>query len=211
MPFFPMYIDLTDKKVLVVGGGRVALQKIKVLIEFEPAITVVADSFSSDFLNYISDKDINVLEKKFEDSDISDEDDYTVVVAATNNLEVNRRIYQLCISNKIPVNVVDNPGLCTFIFPSIYVNQNLVCSVSTAGESPVLTQYIKELLIKQLPANIGEISSRMGKIREKMKLTEPDMQKRKIKLRRILEQLIEDNNTTTEETISRISEGQSKI
>ena len=211
MPFFPMYIDLTDKKVLVVGGGRVALQKIKVLIEFEPAITVVADSFSSDFLNYISDKDINVLEKKFEDSDISEEDDYTVVVAATNNLEVNRRIYQLCISNKIPVNVVDNPGLCTFIFPSIYVNQNLVCSVSTAGESPVLTQYIKELLIKQLPANIGEISSRMGKIREKMKLTEPDMQKRKIKLRRILEQLIEDNNTTTEETISRISEGQSKI
>lgn len=211
MPFFPMYIGLTDKKVLVVGGGRVALQKIKVLIEFEPAITVVADSFSSDFLNYISDKDINVLEKKFEDSDISEEDDYTVVVAATNNLEVNRRIYQLCISNKIPVNVVDNPGLCTFIFPSIYVNQNLVCSVSTAGESPVLTQYIKELLIKQLPANIGEISSRMGKIREKMKLTEPDMQKRKIKLRRILEQLIEDNNTTTEETISRISEGQSKI
>ena len=188
MSYFPAFIDLQEeKKILIVGGGKTALHKVKVLLPFNVSIDVV-EIFMNEELVELGKKEekLTLYKKSFYDEMISP-DVYHLVIAATNNRVVNHRISTLCKAEKLLVNVVDDPEECTFIFPSIVKRGDIICGISSSGTCPPVTQYIKEKLYDLLPDNIGDITEHLGILREQMKEDIPDHKQRSAALKNELE------------------------
>ncbi|MGN0522592.1 MAG: bifunctional precorrin-2 dehydrogenase/sirohydrochlorin ferrochelatase [Eubacterium sp.] len=163
MTLFPFFEDIDGKAFLVIGGGKVAKGKVERLKQFTQNIIVVAEK------TQISD--VKVLNKKFEEADL-DLGDY--VICATDDRELNKRISLLCQRKSIPVNIVDNPELCTFIFPSLIKKGDLTIGISTGGKSPLTAQYIRKEIECLLPEDIDKIIDEMGELRETLKKEIPD-------------------------------------
>jgi uroporphyrin-III C-methyltransferase/precorrin-2 dehydrogenase/sirohydrochlorin ferrochelatase/precorrin-2 dehydrogenase/sirohydrochlorin ferrochelatase len=119
-----------------------------------------------------------------------------MVIAATGDESLNHEIAELCRARGIPINSVDQPEDCTFIFPSYIRKQNLVGAISSGGNSPVLTQYLKERLSHELTDELGEIGEYMGDIRAYVREEVPEEGKRRQLYRRILNELIENGETS---------------
>ena len=183
MAFFPMMMELNNKKVLVIGGGEEGKKKTEVLSSFGARITLIAKDALPEAIALAECYE----EKGFEDSDIT-EVEYTLIVAATDDRKLNERISRLAQRKRIPVNIVDDMELCTFIFPAILKENDVVCAVSSGGKSPYITQYIKERIAKILPKKIGEINDRMGECRIRAKREIPDVGKRRKYLKSKLEE-----------------------
>lgn len=141
-PFFPMMIDLSGKKVLVAGGGKIASRRTETLIRCGADVTAVSPEFCDDFPN-VSRR----ISREFQPSDIDDEK-LTLIIAATDNREVNHIIYSTAKSKSIPVNVADCQKECDFFFPSLINSGHVAASVSTAGLSSSLTRRLSDRLRK---------------------------------------------------------------
>ena len=115
MQNYPIFMNLQDQKCLVVGAGPVALRKIRLMQSAGAKITVIAPDMCDEIESEFKDS-ITYLAREFEDNDIND---YRLITAATNFPEVNERVSHLAQAKNIPVNVVDQPELCSFITPSI--------------------------------------------------------------------------------------------
>lgn len=170
MACFSICIDIENKKCLVVGGGTVAERKIKQLAEFGADVTVVAENVCREVRLLGEQQSVHVFIRPFEECDV---DGMCLVVAATDDMDVNREISSACDSRKIPVNVVDRKELCSFYFPAIIKDEELVVSVSTGGTSPLLASELKERLEDFLMGdntnNYGRAAVIMGKYREYIK------------------------------------------
>ena len=123
---FPMFVDIENKKILVVGGGNVGLRRIGVLISFKADITLVSDR-----LDGAVPEGVRLIHRAFEDGDI--EKNYFFVIAATDNRAVNHRIYELCAQKDIPVSVCDCPEESTFFFPAVCKNDRLSVGIVSDG------------------------------------------------------------------------------
>ena len=160
-----MFVDLTNQPCLVVGGGTVAYRKVRTLLDFDAAVVVVAEEISDSIVELAAQADnrVKLCKKSFEETDC---DGMTIVVAATDDIFLNHRIAQYCKQNGIMENAVDQKGDCSFIFPSYRKEKNLVAAFSSGGNSPVLTQYLKEKEKPILTPFLGELNEYMGEIRE---------------------------------------------
>ncbi len=155
--YFPMLYNLENKKILIVGGGNIALHKLKILSKFKADITVLSSEIKFDY-----DK---VILKDFEQNDV---DDYDIVIGATNDEYVNTAIYLSCKERKIPVNIVDDKDKSDFIFPAMIVKENLVVSVSTMGASPTASAKIRDEIEENLPLDIEEKIEKLSQYRKKL-------------------------------------------
>jgi precorrin-2 dehydrogenase/sirohydrochlorin ferrochelatase len=124
MIFLPISLNISDKKILVIGGGRVAYQKIKLLLPFTQNITVVAKEINNDIINL----PITTICKAYAPSDL---DGFYLVYAATNLFELNKNVYYDAHSKGILVNVVDNVPYCDFVSPAIYKKKNMTVAVGS--------------------------------------------------------------------------------
>lgn len=185
MSYFPMFIDLKDKKCLIVGGSNIALQKVNVLLDFTNDITIIAPSI----MNEIKNKDVCCIEKTFE---VNDLDLMDIVVATTNDKELNHNISILCKERNIMVNVVDQKEDCTFIFPSYIKQQDLIAAFSSSGNSPVLTQYLKEENKKIVTKELGDFNHFLGNNRTLIK-QEISYDKRKKFYQELLNKVLDDS------------------
>lgn len=160
-----MFVDLTNQPCLVVGGGTVAYRKVRTLLDFDAAVVVVAEEICDSIVELAAQADnrVELQTKSFEETDC---DGMTIVVAATDDIFLNHRIAQYCKQNGIMVNAVDQKEDCSFIFPSYRKEKNLVAAFSSGGNSPVLTQYLKEKEEPILTPFLGELNEYMGEIRE---------------------------------------------
>ena len=138
-PFFPMMINLEGRKVLVVGGGNVASRRANTLITCGAEVVAVSPDFIDDF----PAETVRVI-RRFTPEDITP--DISLVIAATNDRNVNSLIHATAKSMSIPVNVADNPAECDFIFPSLIASGHVAASVCTAGISPDLTRRLSDRL-----------------------------------------------------------------
>ena len=194
MSYFPIYMNIKNEdKVLLIGGGKVALQKLKVLIDNQINIHLVAEQVDLSIYEYLSGYENSETAVEMELSEYREEllnDDYSFVIAATNDRELNSRIAAASKERNIPVNVVDDPELSTFIFPSIIKRGDLVIGISSSGKAPAVTQYYKERFAQQLPDNIEEILESVGEYRDQIKNDVRDHKKRAAMIReRFLEML----------------------
>ena len=170
MPYFPIFTDIKDKTVLIAGGGRMAARKLKSLAAFKPCVVLCAPEISGETEGTIKKLkaqglEIRLIKRPFEENDLKG---VFICIAATDNRQVNASISGLCGKKGIPVNVVDDPGLCSFNFPALVLRGELTVGISTAGLSPTAAGGTRRLIDGMLPDNAGDIVSYMGSIREKV-------------------------------------------
>ncbi|WP_189400284.1 siroheme synthase CysG [Arenicella chitinivorans] len=170
MQHFPIFVTLNSQPCLVVGGGPVALRKIRLLRKADAAITVVAPAICTELESEFG-AEITHIAREFNPDDIGG---YRLIIAATNVAAVNQRISELAQAVNVPVNVVDQPDLCSFITPSIIDRSPVLIAVSTGGQAPVLARTLRTRLEAFIPASYGTLASAMGRFRDKLKGVLPE-------------------------------------
>ena len=165
---FPIFLKLEELNVLVVGGGKIGLEKLNAIINNSPAtpVTIVAGNISNK-IKTLAQKYPNVLlkEKSFEPADLDDKD---IVIVAINDKATSIHIRALAKEKKILANVADTPDLCDFYLSSIVQKGNLKIAISTNGKSPTMAKRLKETLDDVLPNKLNKILNNMETIRKKM-------------------------------------------
>lgn len=184
MAYFPFYIDIEKKDILVVGGGAVALRKVEKLLPFNPVITVV----SPEICNEIVRLGVKTVKRVFADSDL---DGMFCVISATNNSQVNEHICRLCSAKNIPVNTVDDKERCTFIFPALVKENGITAGITTSGKSPVYAKYVKEQLIQLLENINADTVDVLWKYRAAIKASINNEEERKEIFTRLLNMCVE--------------------
>ena len=198
MAYFPMFVQLKNKKCLVIGGGRIAFRKIEVLKDFEADVTVIAPEMIPQIRQIDKVRRIfrTFMEKDFKEADL--------VVAATDDQKVNSEISQICRQQKIPVNAVDQKEDCSFIFPSYVKEGEVVAAFSSGGQSPLITQYLKEKIKPDLNEELGQIAQILGNLRNLAKSCIATEQERKAFYRELLQIGLEDIDLLEEQRINEI-------
>ena len=196
MAYFPMFVNLKDQLCLVVGGGMVAYRKVKVLLDFEARVVVVGENICDKIYEIAKKSNQLELQKKcFEDADC---DNMFMVIAATDDKELNHHIVGICNSKGIMVNAVDQKEDCSFIFSSYIKEKNLIAAFSSGGNSPVLAQYLKSQEKEILTPFLGELNEYMGKIRKRVIEKNDTEEKRKEIFKEIVNTAIENGELPQE-------------
>ncbi len=166
---FPVFIQLERLRVLIVGGGPVAVEKLQALLANAPCtrIRIVAAQFSGELLHIAADKDrVELIQKSYSSGDLYDAD---IVIVAVNNIVTAEEIRNDAKARKILVNVADTPALCDFYLGSIVQKGNLKIAISTNGKSPTIAKRVKETLQEVIPNEMDELLDNMQQIRNQLK------------------------------------------
>ncbi len=176
MDYFPVFLDLKQQPCLVVGAGEVAARKISLLFKAGAKITVIAAKVSDTVAAMQSSHHLTLVEKPFAANDLHD---YRLVVSATNSEETNRLVAKTAGEKNIPVNVVDCPALCSFIFPAIIDRTPIVAAVSSGGAAPVLARLLRAKIESVIPASFGRLAQLAEKFRPvvKQEIKEPEQRR----------------------------------
>ncbi len=166
MDFLPIFLRLKHRPCLVVGGGEIAARKVDLLRRVEADITLVAPDLCSELQTLAGEGTINWHQGKFQADDLGDS---VLVIAATADSAVNRTVFELAHNRNLPVNVVDQPQLCSFIFPSIVDRSPVVVAVSTGGASPVLARLLRTRLETMIPGGYGRLAQMLAGYRNAVK------------------------------------------
>jgi len=165
MSYFPMYMDMNSQKILLVGGGNIALEKLEKLLDFTTDISIISIEAIPQVLDKIKRFSLNFMQKPYSVGDI---DGFDIVIVATNTIELHKQIYLESRDKRVLVNSVDDTAYCDFIFPSYIKQDDLIISFSTSGASPAFAKAIKEYITTQIPTNIGDFLAKMKALRTQM-------------------------------------------
>ena len=174
MSVFPFFFELSGKKGVIIGGGKIALEKVEALAGFGADLNLVAPDILPEIEEYSF---VNCIRKDFTPADLSGAD---YCIAATGNRTINEEIYKICRAKKVPVNVVDNQDLCDFIFPSVVKKGKLVAGITSSGASPAVAVHLRKEFEKVIPDDIEEILDYLAGIRPyiKEKIQDPTVRRR---------------------------------
>jgi len=176
MKYLPIFYDLSVCPCLVVGAGEIAARKVRQLRKAEASVIVVAPEICKELKDLAESKEINYISEKFSEELLGEK---MLVIAATNDEEVNKKVSELAKAQNIPVNVVDNPDLCSFIMPSIVDRDPVQIAISTGGASPVLARLLRARLESLIPVSYGRLAQLMARFRGHVKQRYPKMQERR--------------------------------
>lgn len=168
MSYFPLFVDLKDKNILVVGGGNVAFRKIVKLLPFEAKITIVSPKICSEIAELlVQNKNLTYKQKSV---DIDDIKNAYIAITATDEASVNAFVAQNCKNNNIFVNSVDDIENCSFIFPALIKKDSFVMGCTTSGKAPYVSAYLKNIIENDIPENLDEIIENIAILRQELKL-----------------------------------------
>lgn len=173
----PIFISVRGKKCLVVGGGEVATRKISMLLKAGAQIVVLAPALCAVLAEWYAEQKITWQPEEFEAASL---EGYWLVIAATDDHAVNKTVSQAAQACRIPVNVVDQPDLCTFTMPSIIDRSPIVIAISSGGAAPVLSRLLRARLETLIPAAYGELARLAGKFRKQVQKQLPEGNARRI-------------------------------
>src|SRR5512134_2098523 len=166
MDFLPIFLDLRAQPCLVVGGGDVAARKCALLLRAGARVTVLAPQLGDALGAQRAAGRVAHRAAGFRDEDL---EGFAVVIAATSDEVLNRTVAAAARARRIPVNVVDQPALCSFILPSIVERAPLTVAVSSGGASPVLARLLRARLESLVPAGYGRLAALAGEFRDRVK------------------------------------------
>lgn len=184
MAYLPVFIDVKNKPCLVVGGGPVACRKMEVLLRYEADVRVVAKEVCEEICVRLPASSIRlgqVTEEEIQEA--------TLVIAATGSREVNHETVMLCQRYRIPVNVVDAPEECTFLFPSVVKKGDISIGINTGAQSPLVSKQIRKDIEQAVPDYYAEIAMQMGKLRAYLRAHVPEEKQRRNILQRVAEEV----------------------
>jgi precorrin-2 dehydrogenase/sirohydrochlorin ferrochelatase len=163
--YYPILVDLSGQKVVVVGGGNVAQRKIESLLQYEAEVLVVARDLTPGLSRYMEQGKITHLGREFQKDQV---DDAILVIAATDDPALNRLVSTSARDKGILVNAVDQPGDCTFIVPSVLKRGDLIIAVSTSGKSPALARRVRKDLESHFGEEYESVLILMGNLRKEI-------------------------------------------
>ena len=166
---FPIFLKLEELDTLIVGGGAVGLEKLNGLIKSSPQarITMVAEKFTDEIRSIATNqKKIRLVERKFRIRDLQSKD---LVILATDDQGLHKRIRIQARKRRLLVNVADTPELCDFYLGSVVTKGNIKVGISTNGKSPTIAKRMREFFEDVLPDNTNELLDNMQKIRAQIK------------------------------------------
>ncbi|MGP5553443.1 uroporphyrinogen-III C-methyltransferase [Psychrobacter celer] len=172
MNTFPLFFKLENRKVLIVGGGDVALRKADLLSRAGAAITILAPDISTEIQALLSDDKHELIYKNYNKSYMTGA---RVIIAATDDETLNHQIHADATALNIPVNVVDTPHLCDFIFPAIVDRNPIIIGISSNGKAPVLARLLRARLETLIPQGYGKLAKLAGEFRSEVKRKIPTL------------------------------------
>lgn len=174
---YPIYlVGLEHKHVLVVGGGNVALRKVNDLLEADARVTVISPTLAPELRALAEAERITVIERPYREGDLCNA---FLVIAATNDPNVNQRIWQEAERCGRLVNAVDDPAHCHFITPAVIRRNHVIITVSTGGKSPALARRLRERIETLIGAEYGELADLLAELRPEIQSRYQDEKDRK--------------------------------
>jgi uroporphyrin-III C-methyltransferase/precorrin-2 dehydrogenase/sirohydrochlorin ferrochelatase len=164
--YLPIFAQLKNRPVLLVGAGHVALRKAGTLLKAGARLTVVATYFADEFIEWQHQGKATLIESRFSPEHIAG---HVLVIAATDDDAVNQSVFEAADARNILVNTVDDQPNCSFIFPAIIDRSPILIAISSAGTAPVLARRLREKLEAILPAHLGPLAQLVGAFRDKVK------------------------------------------
>jgi uroporphyrin-III C-methyltransferase / precorrin-2 dehydrogenase / sirohydrochlorin ferrochelatase len=172
MDYLPVFLKIRDGDCLVIGGGEVALRKIHLLQRAGARITVLAPALCPGVQALVEEAAVHHRAGSYEPALL---DGKQLVIAATDDRALNRRVSEDCRARHIPVNVVDDPALCSFVTPSIVDRSPVIVAISSGGAAPVLSRLLRARLESSIPAAFGRLAllAERFRVRVKQQLPRP--------------------------------------
>jgi uroporphyrin-III C-methyltransferase/precorrin-2 dehydrogenase/sirohydrochlorin ferrochelatase len=177
MHALPIFINITNRRCVVIGGGDVAARKVSMLLKANALVELYSPTLSQQLRDLVS---VNRITHKNENFEPDQLEGACLVIAATDDETVNISVSVAAKARNIPVNVVDAPDLCTFTMASIVERSPIVIAISSEGNAPVLARYIRTKIETMLPAGYGRIAEIAGEFRDKVKAKFATTQQRRI-------------------------------
>lgn len=177
MEQLPIFVRLQGRRCVVVGGGDIAARKISLLLKAGAEVIVVAPELCAILTEHARDGLLKWIPVRFATEHLNGA---MLVIAATDDEAVNRAVSAAAQAQNLPVNVVDQPALCTFVFPSIIDRSPIIVAVSSGGSAPVLSRMLRSRLETMIPAAYGRLADLAGLFRDQVKQRLGTMQQRRI-------------------------------
>ena len=187
MALFPMFVDISGRKCVVVGGGRVALRKVKTLLRYGGDVRVISKEICPEILALLPGTScllMNRTEEGCSGSGLSPEletliEESVLAVAASGDRQLNHQVAVFCGSRGIPVNVIDAPEECSFQFPSVVKRGEISVGINSGTNSPALTRLIRRKMEEDLPDYYGDLAEQLGELKDRIKAAFPEEKKRR--------------------------------
>lgn len=165
MRYFPVFLDLKGKRVLVSGGGETAVAKLRLLLKTEASVTVFSGSPHPKILEWAKDRRVRLARRPVQPEDM---DGAFAAYAASDDDGEGRRVSGMARASGVLVNAVDNPARCDFITPAIVDRDPVVVAIGTEGTAPVLARKIKAMLEESLSPRLGALAEAGRRFRAKV-------------------------------------------
>jgi precorrin-2 dehydrogenase/sirohydrochlorin ferrochelatase len=165
MRYYPVHLDIQNRNCLVVGGGSVGTRKVITLLDCGANVTVISPVVSHQLRDFSISGSIKLRERPYQSGDL---DGMFLVIGATDDEELNRKISDDADRLNTLCNIADRPEVCNFILPSIVQRDDLVITISTSGRSPAMAKKLRKTLESQFGEEYGLFLKLMGAIRKKL-------------------------------------------
>lgn len=162
-PYYPIYLDIENRNVVIIGGGNVCARKAETMMKYGARVTIVSPDFTQEIEQWAREGCLALERKAYDAGDL---EDAHIVIASTDDQQTNEQIAADCRARRIPVNVVDVTPLCEFIVPAIIETGSIQIAVSTGGKSPALARTLKEDLQRTIGPEYAEVNDVLGSLRD---------------------------------------------
>jgi precorrin-2 dehydrogenase/sirohydrochlorin ferrochelatase len=163
MAYFPAFIKLDNKKILIVGGGNIAYEKLEHILDFTKDIYVIASELSDEMLSTIEKENIQYEKRTYKKGDI---EGFVMVIVAVDDIGLQAEIFEESKQTNCLCNAVDSVDYCDFIFPSYVKKDDLTIAISTSGASPAVAKHLKRYLSNLIPDGIADFLREMKELRK---------------------------------------------
>ena len=163
MSYFPAFLKLDNKKILIVGGGYIAYEKLEHLLDFTSDISVISLDLSDDMSKMIKERSLHFEKRGYKTGDIKD---FAVVIVAVDDIPLQAEIFAESKQYNCLCNSVDSVDYCDFIFPSYVKKDDLTVAISTSGASPAMAKHLRIYLQNLIPSGISEFLVEMKNLRK---------------------------------------------
>lgn len=187
---YPIFLKVSELNTLIVGGGNVGLEKLTFLLKSSPnaKVTIVSQDFKQELIDLANLHQVELITDSY---DLKYLQDKHIVIATTDNVEVNIQVYKDCKDRNILVNVADNPPYCDFYMGGIVTKGNVKLAISTNGKSPTTAKRLRQFFEEVLPEDINELVQNLNRFRKTIK---GDFEEKVTTLNDLTKGLINDKN-----------------
>lgn len=205
MSYFPLFVELKDKKCIVAGGGRIAARKISMLLKFGASVVVIAPRFSNKILEI--EETFTIIRHRLRLPELLGA---FLVIAATDDPFTNRQIAGYCKKNGIFADVIDSAKESSFLFPAVIEQAGVTVGITTSGKSPLFAGYLKREIEKAIPDYAGSLADSLGRCRATVKKRVKEEALRKKIYTKLLKIGLENNGKITEEMMNTVIKNETK-